>query len=114
MAEKSKLWYLENFNLFSGLNKESMMELNKISSMMEIKKEEPIYFASEPSRSIYFLKTGRVKIAKYFSDGSEKILTIIDPGEIFGEMAYLDEGQRTEPLFNNQKHLLLLHVLHLQ
>jgi len=43
-----------------------------------------------------FLKTGRVKIAKYFSDGSEKILTIINPGEIFGEMAYLDEGQRTD------------------
>jgi CRP-like cAMP-binding protein len=73
-----------------------MMELNKISSMQEIKKEEPIYFASEPSRAIYFLKTGRVKIAKYFSDGSEKIITIINPGEIFGEMAYLDEGERTD------------------
>jgi CRP-like cAMP-binding protein len=96
MAEKSKLWYLENFNLFSGLNKDSMMELNKISSMREIKKEEPIYFASEPSKSIYFLKTGRVKITKYFSDGSEKILAIINPGEIFGEMAYLDEKQRTD------------------
>ncbi|OGU44141.1 MAG: hypothetical protein A2000_03900 [Ignavibacteria bacterium GWB2_36_8] len=96
MAEKSKLWYLENFNLFKGLDENSMMELNKISSMREIKKEEPIYFANEPSKSIYFLKTGRVKIAKYFSDGNEKILTIINPGEIFGEMAYLDEGQRTD------------------
>ena len=96
MIEKSKLWYLENFNLFKDLNDNSMMELNKISSMQEIKKEEPIYFASEPSRAIYFLKTGRVKIAKYFSDGSEKIITIINPGEIFGEMAYLDEGQRTD------------------
>jgi len=96
MAEKSKLWYLENFNLFNSLNNDSMMELGKISSMREIKKEEPIYFANEPSNSIYFLKTGRVKIAKYFSDGSEKILTIINPGEIFGEMAYLDEGQRTD------------------
>jgi CRP/FNR family cyclic AMP-dependent transcriptional regulator len=96
MAEKTKLWYLENFNLFSGLNEDSMTALNKISSMRETKKEEPIYFASEPSRSIYFLKSGRVKITKYFSDGSEKILAIINPGEIFGEMAYLDEAQRTD------------------
>ena len=96
MAEKSKLWYLENFNLFRGLKEDSMMELNKISSMHELKKEEPIYFANEPSKSIYFLKTGRVKIAKYFSDGSEKIITIINPGEIFGVMAYLDEAQRTD------------------
>jgi len=96
MAEKSKLWYLENFNLFSGLDEESMSTLNKISSMRESNKEEPIYFASEPSKSIFFLKSGRVKITKYFSDGSEKILAIINPGEIFGEMAYLDEGQRTD------------------
>ncbi|KAB2846008.1 MAG: Crp/Fnr family transcriptional regulator [Melioribacteraceae bacterium] len=96
MAEKTKLWYLENFNLFSGLKNDSMMELNKISSMQELKKEEPIYFANEPSKTIFFLKTGRVKITKYLSDGSEKILAIINPGEIFGEMSFLDEGERTD------------------
>lgn len=96
MAGKTKLWYLENFNLFSGLKNESMMELNKISSMQELKKEEPIYFANEPSKAIFFLKTGRVKITKYQSDGSEKILAIINPGEIFGEMAFLEEGERTD------------------
>ena len=96
MAEKSKLWYLENFNLFDSLKEESLMELNKISSMSEINKQQPIYFANEPSKSIFFLKTGRVKIAKYLADGSEKTLSIINPGEIFGEMAYLDEGQRTD------------------
>lgn len=96
MAQKSKLWYLENFNLFSGLEEDRMMELNNISSMKETKKEEPIYFANEPSKSIYFLKSGRVKITKYQSDGTEKILAIINPGEIFGELAYLDESERTD------------------
>ncbi|MEJ5351717.1 MAG: Crp/Fnr family transcriptional regulator [Melioribacteraceae bacterium] len=96
MAEKTKLWYLENFNLFSNLSKEQMMELNKFIIDKEIKANEPIYFADEPSNTIFFLKTGRVKIIKYLSDGSEKIITIINPGEIFGEMAYLDEGKRTD------------------
>ncbi len=96
MAEKSKLWYLENFNLFKGLNEKNMMELNKISSMKEISKDKHIYFASEPSKSIFFLKTGRVKIVKYSTDGKENILTLISPGEIFGEMAYLEEEQRTD------------------
>ncbi|HMU42295.1 MAG TPA: Crp/Fnr family transcriptional regulator [Ignavibacteriaceae bacterium] len=96
MADKTKLWYLENFNLFQGLREENLMKLNSISSMKEIKKDEPIYFANEPSKAIYFLKTGRVKIIKYLADGSEKILTIINPGEIFGEMAFLDETQRTD------------------
>jgi CRP/FNR family transcriptional regulator, cyclic AMP receptor protein len=96
MAEKTKLWYLENFNLFKGLNEESKMELHKISSMRELAKNEPIYFANEPSKAIFFLKTGRVKIVKYTPDGKENIITIINPGEIFGEMAYLEEGQRTD------------------
>jgi len=96
MAEKSKLWYLENFNLFNGLANDKMMELNRLVTDKEISKNEPIYFADEPSKTIYFLKTGRVKITKYLADGSEKIIAIINPGEIFGEMAYLDEGQRTD------------------
>jgi CRP-like cAMP-binding protein len=96
MANKSKLWYLENFNLFNNLDEEKMMELNRMISDREINKEQPIYFANEPSQTIYFLKTGRVKITKYLSDGSEKIIALINPGEIFGEMAYLDEGERTD------------------
>lgn len=96
MADKSKLWYLENFNIFKGLNEDNMMELNKISSMKEVAKDQPIYFAAEPSKAIYFLKTGRVKIVKYSNEGKENILTLISAGEIFGEMAYFEEEQRTD------------------
>lgn len=96
MAEKSKLWYLENFNLFSNLSKEEMMQLNSLVKDTNTSKDVPIYFASEPSKTIYFLKTGRVKISKYLSDGSEKIIAIINPGEIFGEMAFFDEEERTD------------------
>jgi CRP-like cAMP-binding protein len=96
MPEKSKLWYLENFNLFSNLDKNKMMELNRLITDKNVEEDQPIYFANEPSKTIYFLKTGRVKITKYLGDGSEKIIAIINPGEIFGEMAYLDEGQRTD------------------
>jgi len=96
MEDKSKLWYLENFNLFNNLNKDRMMELNRMISDRNVEGEQPIYFANEPSKTIYFLKTGRVKITKYLADGSEKIIAIINPGEIFGEMAYLDETQRTD------------------
>lgn len=73
-----------------------MMELNKLVKDSTAEKNIPIYFASEPSKTIYFLKTGRVKISKYLSDGSEKIIAIINPGEVFGEMAFFDEDERTE------------------
>ncbi|RPI75137.1 MAG: hypothetical protein EHM47_03450 [Ignavibacteriales bacterium] len=63
------------------------MELHRITTMRELRRNEPIYFANEPSNAIFFLKTGRVKIVKYTSDGKENIITIISPGKIFGEMA---------------------------
>jgi len=96
MADKSKLWYLENFNLFSGLKQESMMELNKISIEKEMSKNQPIYFPNEPSNSIFFLKTGKVKISRYSEDGKEMIMAFINPGEVFGEMSYLGEDERTD------------------
>jgi CRP/FNR family cyclic AMP-dependent transcriptional regulator len=96
MTDKTKLWYLENFNLFKGLSDAKKMELSRIAAMRELHKNEPIYFASDPSTSIFFLKTGRVKIVKYSPDGKENILTLINPGEIFGEMAFLDERERTD------------------
>jgi CRP/FNR family transcriptional regulator, cyclic AMP receptor protein len=73
MADKSKLWYLENFNLFTSLKKDSMMELNKIASEKEVTKNQPIYFPNEPSSAIFFLKTGRVKISRYSDEGKEMI-----------------------------------------
>lgn len=96
MADKSKLWYLENFNLFTSLKQDSMMELNKMVSEKEINKNQPIYFPNEPSHSIFFLKKGRVKISRYSDDGKEMIMAFIKPGEVFGEMAYLGEGERTD------------------
>ena len=96
MADKSKLWYLENFNLFTSLKQESMMELNKLVKDKEIGKNQPIYFPNEPSSSIFFLKTGRVKISRYSDDGKEMIMAFINSGEVFGEMAYLGEGERTD------------------
>ncbi len=96
MADKSKLWYLENFNLFSTLKEDSMMELNKIAKEKEIGKNQPIYFPNEPSSSIFMLKMGKVKISRYSDDGKEMIMAFINPGEVFGEMAYLGEGERTD------------------
>jgi len=96
MADKSKLWYLENFNLFSSLKQDSMMELNKLAQEKEIGKNQPIYFPNEPSSSIFFLKTGRVKISRYSDDGKEIIMAFINPGEVFGEMSYFGEGERTD------------------
>lgn len=96
MADKSKIWYLENFNLFAGLKNESMKNLNKISSMQTVPKNQPIYFAQEPSSAIFFLKEGRVKLTRLSDEGKELIIALVNPGEVFGELAIIDERERTD------------------
>ena len=96
MAEQSKLWYLENFNLFELMKESEMMELDAMTSMQEVKKSQPIYFADDPSKSIFFLKKGRVKLTRISPDGKEFIVALINPGEVFGEMSILDVGERTD------------------
>lgn len=96
MAGKSKLWYLENFNMFKQLDKGSKEELGSMTSMQEVPKNQPIYFAKEPSNSIFFLKEGRVKLTRSSDDGREMIMTLINPGDVFGELSVLDEGDRSD------------------
>ncbi|MEN8191501.1 MAG: Crp/Fnr family transcriptional regulator [Bacteroidota bacterium] len=96
MADKSKLWYLENFNLFEGLDQSNMERLNTITTMQDVPKSQPIYFAQDPSNSIFFLKKGRVKLTRTSPDGKEMIIALINPGDVFGEMSIVEDSQRTD------------------
>lgn len=91
MAEKTKLWYLQNFNLLEGLDKDSLVEMDRRSKMHESKKKEVLYFPDEQSDTIYFLKEGKVKISRISEDGRTTTLQLIGPGEIFGESAILGQ-----------------------
>ncbi len=99
MAEKSKLWYLANFNLFEDLSKAKMESLSSVTFMHNFAKNQPIYFAEEPSNSIFFLKKGRVKLTRMSPDGKEMIVALVNPGEVFGEMAIVEDGNRTDTAY---------------
>ncbi|MBQ2294397.1 MAG: Crp/Fnr family transcriptional regulator [Spirochaetales bacterium] len=58
------------------------------------KKEEIIFCEYEPGNSFFFLLEGRIKVTKISAD-KEKTLDILSPGEIFGEMAILEDAPRS-------------------
>ena len=93
MAEKTKLWYLQNFNLFEGMSPAMKMEMAEMVSDQASSKKEIIYFPEEASNTIYFLKEGKIKIYRLSEDGKTTTLHLLGPGEIFGESAIL--GQET-------------------
>ena len=79
MNTQTKLWYLENFNLFEGMPKEKMDMLAGKLRMQHVGKNETIYFASEPSNSLFLLKEGNVKLTRISEDGKEIITAILNP-----------------------------------
>ena len=93
MQSKSKFWFLKHINILDGMDESLVQSIDKMSSMSTVKKHQPIYFGDEPSRSIFFLKDGHVKISRINADGREVIIDVIGPGEIFGELSLVDEGE---------------------
>ncbi len=96
MSSKTKLWYLENFNLFEVLSQEDKMKMADQIIDSTVGKGEYIYFPEDPSTTLFILKEGRVKIGSFSDDGKEIIKTILSPGEIFGELALVGEETRND------------------
>ncbi len=89
-----KIWYLNQINFFKCLRKDEIERLNRVTIMKDIKAKQVLYMQGEPGENVYLLKRGMVKISKTLYDGNELILSIIKPGEIFGELEVIDKESR--------------------
>lgn len=73
-----------------------MKKIEERSTMKTKEKGTHIYFPNEPSKVIFFLKKGRVKIGSYSTDGKEIIKGIMHPGDMFGEMGLVGQETRND------------------
>lgn len=94
MAVHSKVWYLNRFRLLDALTDAQKRNIEQMTRMLEVKRGERIYLQGDPSDQIYLLKAGAVKISSPGADGHETILAFLHPGDIFGELAIVDEAPR--------------------
>jgi CRP/FNR family cyclic AMP-dependent transcriptional regulator len=67
-----------------------------VSSTTEYGKGQTIYGPDKLSKSIYLVVTGKVAISQIAENGSEVLLEIVQPDELFGESAFLDVSRRSE------------------
>jgi len=95
-ASESKLWYLEQINIFRDLGEDDLHRIDQLTNMRTMEKGKYIFFPDDPSKVVFLLKMGKVKIGSYSSDGKEIIKAILEPGEIFGEMAIMGQDKRRD------------------
>ena len=61
---------------------------------VEYKPNEIIFCEYEPGNEFYFIQSGRVKIVKLIGN-REKTIDVLSDGDVFGEMAILEEEPRS-------------------
>ena len=96
MNDRTNLWYFESVDLFEVLCPHKVKDMAETHQFNQYKKDEFIYFPNEPSKYIYMVADGRVKIGTYTEDGKEMVKSILSKGEIFGELALTGEERRID------------------
>lgn len=88
------IWFFEKVDFFDILCPNKLDMHNHI--VKKYKKGDYIYFSEEPSKSVYLIASGKVKILNYTIEGNEVVKAILTKGELFGEMAMLGEERRED------------------
>ena len=70
--------------------KNSWGALEKASAPRVYEKGETVYLQGNHAREFFYLKSGSVRIFLSSENGSEKTLSVLKPGGIFGEAAFFD------------------------
>lgn len=85
---------IDSFRTIADLSSKTREELKSILRTRSFLAGESIFLQDEPSRAIYIIASGRVKIVRVNLDGNESILCVRGPGDFFCPVPLLDLGNQ--------------------
>jgi CRP/FNR family cyclic AMP-dependent transcriptional regulator len=81
--------------LFSALDRESAAALRMSITEVELPKGRTLFNEHETGDRLYVVLEGKIKLAITSPDGRENLLSVLGPGEMFGELSLFDPRSRT-------------------
>lgn len=78
----------------SKLIREELVQLDGVRKYAPTRRAMSLYTAESPSETVFFVDSGFVKIMRRSKDGKEVLISIIPPGQIFGEHCLFASGPR--------------------
>jgi CRP-like cAMP-binding protein len=90
----AKLILQQNF-LFRGLPEATIDKIAAMAHARAYRKGQEIFSQGGPGDSLCAVASGQVRINTVAADGTELSLNIMEPGDVFGEIAVLDGEPRT-------------------
>ncbi len=81
--------------LFTSFPEDQLRMLTTMVTRRSAARSTTIMAGGDATDSLYIVLSGRLKVMMSDSDGKEVILSILGPGEFFGEMGLIDEAPRS-------------------
>ncbi len=91
----NKLWYLKRSRLFERASDEMVNYCEHYFVQQTFSSKTQIFAQGDDARMVYLVKRGKVKIVHLTDDGKEILVSVLGPGDIFGEeVVFAEENVR--------------------
>src|ERR1700690_4003553 len=88
---------LESMALFANLGPEELKALRRMAQEQHFAASGGIFREGDPGDGVYFVKDGLVEISGRVGADTRRAFSQLGPGEIFGEMAVIEDRPRSAP-----------------
>lgn len=87
--------FLKNTTLFAQLRKREFKNIEHLIHHRQYKSSEVIFWQGEPGVGMYIVQSGEVGIFEDYDTAEQKQLACLSQGDFFGEMALLEDDNRS-------------------
>src|ERR1051326_1099133 len=87
--------FFRKFALFAELDERELASVAAVAKTRRYAKDDVIFHADESGDVFCLIREGRVKVTMISPEGKEIILSMMGPGDFFGEMSLLDNEPRS-------------------
>lgn len=87
--------FFRKFALFAELDDRELAAIAAVAKARHYAKDDVIFHADESGDVFCLIREGQVKVTMISPEGKEIILSLLGPGDFFGEMALLDDEPRS-------------------
>ena len=96
------------FSLFAELDERELNAVAAVAKNRRHAKDEVVFHEDESGDVFCLIREGRVKVTMISPEGKEIILSMLGPGDFFGEMSLLDNQPRSATVIATENLELLI------
>ncbi|MGH9300736.1 MAG: Crp/Fnr family transcriptional regulator [Acidimicrobiales bacterium] len=86
---------LAHFDLLATMEPEDRQTVAKQAKSLTLGRNDIVFAEGDGADDLFLVVSGRVGIVNISMDGRESMVALIEPGDVFGEMALFEGGNRS-------------------